>query len=146
MPAVDTSPVDCLYMDLALRMARRGLGQTGSNPSVGAVIVDPASGEIIARGTTANTGRPHAETVAIERAGNRAKGSTLYVTLEPCSHFGRTSPCADAVVEAGIARVVVGIEDPDLRVSGRGIARLREAGIEVLTGVRAVECRRLLPG
>ncbi len=146
MPMPDTSQVDCRYMDLALRMARRGLGRTGSNPSVGAVIVDPASGEIIARGTTADTGRPHAETIAIERAGDRAKGATLYVTLEPCSHFGRTSPCADAVVEAGIARVVAGIEDPDLRVSGRGIARLREAGIEVLTGVRADECRRVTLG
>ncbi len=138
--------LDALYMDLALRLARRGLGRTGSNPAVGALIVDAASGEIIGRGTTADTGRPHAETVAIARAGDRAKGATLYVTLEPCSHFGRTPPCADAVIAAGIARVVVGVEDPDLRVSGRGVARLRAAGIEVVTGVLAAECRRVTLG
>lgn len=133
-------------MDLAVRMAVRGLGRTGSNPSVGALIVDPATGDIIARGTTADTGRPHAETVAIDRAGGRTKGATLYVTLEPCSHFGKTPPCADAVIEAGFARVVVGIEDPDLRVSGRGIARVRAAGIEVVTGILAADCRRVTLG
>ena len=138
--------LDVLYMDLALRMARRGLGRTGSNPSVGAVIVDPASGEIIALGRTADTGRPHAETVAIDRAGARTTGAALYVTLEPCSHFGGTPPCADAVIAAGFARVVVGVEDPDLRVSGRGVARIRAAGIEVVTGVLATECRRVTLG
>ena len=127
-------------------MARRGLGRTGANPSVGAIIVDPNSGDIIARGTTADTGRPHAETIAIARARGRAKGATLYVTLEPCSHFGRTPPCADAVIAAGLARVVVGIEDPDLRVSGRGIERLRAAGIEVDVGVLAGECRSVTLG
>ncbi len=137
---------DALYMDLAVRMARRGLGRTGSNPSVGAIVVDPATGEIIARATTADTGRPHAETIALARAGARAHGATLYVTLEPCSHFGRTPPCADAVIAAGICRVVVGVEDPDLRVSGRGIARLRAGGIEVATGVLAEECRRVTLG
>ncbi len=137
---------DLANMDLALRMAWRGVGRTGANPSVGAVIVDAITGEIIARGTTAEGGRPHAETQAIARAGERARGATMYVTLEPCSHFGKTPPCADAVVDAGIARVVVGVEDPDLRVSGRGIERLRRAGIEVVTGVLAAECRRATLG
>ncbi|MEQ1615370.1 MAG: bifunctional diaminohydroxyphosphoribosylaminopyrimidine deaminase/5-amino-6-(5-phosphoribosylamino)uracil reductase RibD [Hyphomicrobiaceae bacterium] len=137
---------DLANMDLALRMAWRGVGRTGANPSVGAVIVDAITGEIIARGTTEEGGRPHAETQAIARAGERARGATMYVTLEPCSHFGKTPPCADAVVDAGIARVVVGVEDPDLRVSGRGIERLRRAGIEVVTGVLAAECRRATLG
>lgn len=146
MPGGAASDPNLKYMDLAVRMARRGLGQTGSNPSVGAVIVDAASGEIIACGTTAASGRPHAETVALARAGARAKGATLYVTLEPCSHFGHTPPCADAVIAAGITRVVVGIEDPDLRVSGRGIARMRAAGIEVVTGVLSDACRSVTLG
>ncbi len=146
MTAAIPSDGDVHYMAQALLMARRGLGRSGSNPSVGAIIVDPVSGEIIARGTTADTGRPHAETIAIARAGIRAKGATLYVTLEPCSHFGRTPPCADAVIAAGIARVVVGIEDPDLRVSGRGIERLRNAGINVDVGVLAADCRRVTLG
>ena len=146
MTAAIPSTGDAHYMAQALLMARRGLGRTGANPSVGAIIVDPNSGDIIARGTTADTGRPHAETIAIARARGRAKGATLYVTLEPCSHFGRTPPCADAVIAAGLARVVVGIEDPDLRVSGRGIERLRTAGIEVDVGVRAGECRSVTLG
>ena len=137
---------DAAYMALALRMARRGLGRTAANPSVGAVIVDPATGEIIARGTTAPSGRPHAETEALRRAGDRARGATMYVTLEPCSHHGKTPPCADAVIAAGLKRVVVGVEDPDLRVSGRGIERLRAAGIEVEVGVLAAECRRVTLG
>jgi diaminohydroxyphosphoribosylaminopyrimidine deaminase / 5-amino-6-(5-phosphoribosylamino)uracil reductase len=137
---------DRSFMDLALRMAWRGVGRTGSNPSVGAVIVNALTGEIIARGTTAEGGRPHAETIALGRAGVRAKGATLYVTLEPCSHFARTSPCADAVIAAGIGRVVVGIEDPDQRVSGRGLARLRAAGIDVAIGVLSQACRRVTLG
>ena len=146
MTAAIPSTGDAHYMAQALLMARRGLGRTGANPSVGAIIVDPNSGDIIARGTTADTGRPHAETIAIARASGRAKGATLYVTLEPCSHFGRTPPCADAVIAAGLARVVVGIEDPDLRVSGRGLERLRTAGIEVDVGVLAGECRSVTLG
>ena len=137
---------DTDYMELALRMARRGLGQTAANPSVGAVIVDPTTGEILARGNTAATGRPHAETEALRRAGERARGATMYVTLEPCSHFGKTPPCADAVIAAGLKRVVVGVEDPDLRVSGRGIERLRAAGMEVDVGVLADECRHVTLG
>lgn len=118
-------------MAIALAMARRGLGQVAPNPAVGAVIADEATGEVIARGWTQPGGRPHAETEAIRRAGERARGKTLYVTLEPCSHHGKTPPCADAVIAAGIRRVVCGIEDPDPRVSGRGLDRLRSAGIVV---------------
>lgn len=122
-------------MEIAVRLARRGLGSVAPNPAVGAVVVDPRTGEIVARGWTQPGGRPHAEPVALARAGGRAQGATLYVTLEPCSHHGRTPPCVDAIVAAGIARVVCGIEDPDPRVAGRGLARLRDAGIEVLRGV-----------
>ncbi len=146
MPSGPASEIDVRNMDLALRLAWRGVGRTGANPSVGAVVVDPDSGEIIARGVTAEGGRPHAETEALRRAGERARGATLYVTLEPCSHFGKTPPCADAVVEAGIARAVVGVEDPDLRVSGRGIKRMRDAGIEVVVGVLEAACRRVTLG
>lgn len=121
----------------AIGLARRGLGRTSPNPSVGAIVVDPATGEIIARARTANGGRPHAEPVALALAGPRARGATLYVTLEPCSHLGRTPPCADAVIAAGIARVVVGGVDPDPRVAGRGLARLRAAGIEVVENLPA---------
>ena len=126
-------------MDIALMLARRGLGTTAPNPAVGAVIVDETTGEVIARGWTQPGGRPHAETEALRRAGPRARGATMYVTLEPCSHHGGTPPCADALVEAGIARVVVGIEDPDPRVAGRGLDRLRAAGISVTRGVRSAE-------
>lgn len=133
-------------MGIALTMARRALGQAAPNPAVGAVLVDPATGEVIARGSTAASGRPHAETVAGSRAGPRARGATLYVTLEPCSHFGATPPCADAVVAAGIARVVCAIEDPDPRVTGRGLNRLRAAGISVTRGVRAAEAAWITRG
>jgi diaminohydroxyphosphoribosylaminopyrimidine deaminase/5-amino-6-(5-phosphoribosylamino)uracil reductase len=128
---------DSHMMAIALRLAERGLGRTAPNPSVGAVIADEATGEVIARGWTAPGGRPHAETEAIARAGTRTRGATMYVTLEPCSHFGRTPPCADAIVAAGISRVVCAIEDPDLRVAGSGIARLRGAGITVERGLGA---------
>ena len=131
---------DQAFMAVALQMATRGLGTTAPNPSVGAVIVEAATGGIIAGGWTQPGGRPHAETFALALAGARARGATLYVTLEPCSHTGRTGPCADAVIAAGLARVVVGIEDPDVRVSGAGIARLRAAGIAVDVGCRRDEC------
>lgn len=122
---------DAHMMAVALRLAERGLGRTAPNPAVGAVIADEGSGEVIARGWTAPGGRPHAETEAIARAGGRARGATLYVSLEPCSHHGATPPCADAIIAAGISRVVCAIEDPDARVAGRGLARLRAAGIAV---------------
>jgi diaminohydroxyphosphoribosylaminopyrimidine deaminase/5-amino-6-(5-phosphoribosylamino)uracil reductase len=137
---------DRRMMDIALAMARRGLGRTAPNPSVGAVVVDPHTLEVLARATTAPGGRPHAEPVALAAAGARARGATLYVTLEPCSHQGVTPPCADAIVAAGIARVVCAIEDPDPRVAGRGLARLRAAGIAVTRGVRAADARHVTAG
>jgi diaminohydroxyphosphoribosylaminopyrimidine deaminase/5-amino-6-(5-phosphoribosylamino)uracil reductase len=118
-------------MQVALAMARRGLGTTAPNPAVGTVIVEPAGDVLIARGWTQPGGRPHAETEALARAGLAARGATMYVTLEPCSHHGRTPPCADAIIAAGIARLVAAIEDPDPRVSGRGLDRLVAAGIAV---------------
>jgi diaminohydroxyphosphoribosylaminopyrimidine deaminase/5-amino-6-(5-phosphoribosylamino)uracil reductase len=127
---------DARFMRLAIALGERNLGRTWPNPSVGAVVVDE-SGEvpiIIAQGATQPGGRPHAERVALAAAGERAKGATLYVSLEPCSHHGKTPPCADAVVEAGVARVVSAIEDPDARVAGLGHSRLRQAGIEVTLG------------
>ena len=137
---------DNYMMAIALNMARRGLGQTAPNPSVGAVIADEATGEIIARAVTAPRGRPHAETIAIAQAGARAKGATIYVTLEPCSHHGQTGPCADAIIAAGLKRAVVAIEDPDPRVAGRGLDKLRAAGIEVVRGVGSDEARWLTRG
>ncbi len=116
-------------MRAALALARRGLGRVWPNPAVGCVLVK--NGMVVGRGWTQPGGRPHAETEALARAGVRAFGATAHVTLEPCSHHGRTSPCADALVAAGVARVVVALSDPDPRVSGRGLARLREAGVTV---------------
>lgn len=132
---------DVRYMRIALGLARRMLGATAPNPAVGAVIVDEATGEVIARGWTEAGGRPHAETQALARAGERARGKTMYVTLEPCSHHGKTPPCAEALVKAGLARVVVATDDPDSRVSGRGIALLYGAGIELSLSVCASEAR-----
>ena len=133
-------------MAIALSLARRGLGTTSPNPAVGAVIADEETGEVIARGWTQPGGRPHAETEAIRRAGERARGKTIYVTLEPCSHHGKTPPCADAIVEAGLKRAVCGIEDPDPRVSGRGLERLRAAGIVVERRVLAKEAHWITRG
>src|SRR5690348_7634948 len=112
------SQFDAHMMAIALRMAERGLSATAPNPSAGAVIADEMTGEVISRATTARGGRPHAETTAIAVAGERARGATIYVTLEPCSHKGVTGPCADAIVAAGLRRAVVAIEDPDPRVAG----------------------------
>lgn len=142
----DPSAFDTHMMAIALRMAERGLGQTAPNPSVGAVIASPETGELIARAVTAKGGRPHAETQAIALAGARAKGATIYVTLEPCSHHGHTGPCSDAIIAAGLKRVVVAIEDPDPRVAGRGLDRLRAAGIEVVRGVGARAARWITRG
>src|SRR5262249_40744133 len=124
------------------RLGRRNLGRTYPNPAVGAVIVQgEAAGRavVVGRGWTAEGGRPHAETIALAQAGAAARGATMYVTLEPCSHHGNTPPCADALVEAGIARVVMAMADPDPRVSGRGRARLEAAGIAVTADVLADE-------
>lgn len=131
-------------MALALSLGRRGMGQCWPNPAVGCVIV--AHGRIVGRGTTAAGGRPHAEPQALAMAGTAARGATAYVTLEPCSHFGKTPPCADALIDAGVARVVVAVRDSDPRVSGQGFARLRAAGIDVTTGVLADEAARDLAG
>jgi diaminohydroxyphosphoribosylaminopyrimidine deaminase / 5-amino-6-(5-phosphoribosylamino)uracil reductase len=133
-------------MRVALRVARRMLGQTAPNPAVGALIVDEATGELIARGWTQPGGRPHAETHVIERAGARARGKTMYVTLEPCSHHGKTPPCVDAILAAGIGRVVCAVEDPDPRVSGKGLALLRDRGVAIEIGVEAEEARWLTAG
>ncbi len=137
---------DRQMMAIALAMARRGLGRTAPNPAVGAVVADETTGEVIARGWTQPGGRPHAETEAIRRAGERARGATIYVTLEPCSHFGKTPPCADAIVAAGLRRAVCAITDPDPRVAGRGLERLRGAGLEVMRGVLAREAAALTKG
>jgi diaminohydroxyphosphoribosylaminopyrimidine deaminase / 5-amino-6-(5-phosphoribosylamino)uracil reductase len=131
-------------MDAALALARRGLGTTWPNPAVGCVLVKDR--RVVGRGFTASGGRPHAETVALEHAGAAARGATAYVTLEPCSHWGQTSPCADALIAAGVTRVVVGARDPDPRVNGAGLERLWAAGIEVVEGVRAAEAAEVLAG
>jgi diaminohydroxyphosphoribosylaminopyrimidine deaminase/5-amino-6-(5-phosphoribosylamino)uracil reductase len=131
---------DRRFMELALSLGRRGLGRTWPNPAVGAVIVK--EGVIVGRGWTQTGGRPHAEVEALRRAGAAARGATLYVTLEPCSHHGKTPPCADAVIAAGIARVAAALEDPNPEVAGQGFARLRAAGIAVDIGVGAVQARR----
>lgn len=131
-------------MRAAIALARRALGRAWPNPPVGCVIVRDEA--VIGRGNTADGGRPHAETVALARAGARAAGSTVYVTLEPCAHHGKTPPCADALIAAGVARVVIAREDPDPRVDGRGIARLHEAGIDVETGPCAKEAGEVLDG
>jgi diaminohydroxyphosphoribosylaminopyrimidine deaminase / 5-amino-6-(5-phosphoribosylamino)uracil reductase len=121
-------------MHHALALAGRALGRVAPNPAVGCVIVS-ADGRVMGRGWTRAGGRPHAETVALAQAGEAARGATVYVTLEPCSHFGQTAPCADALIAAGIARVVGSVEDPDPRVKGKGFEKLRGAGIEVITDV-----------
>ena len=131
---------DRRFMGLALALGRRGLGRTWPNPAVGAVIVK--DGEIVGRGWTQPGGRPHAEIEALQRAGEMARGATLYVTLEPCSHHGKSPPCADAVIASGIARVVSAMEDPNPEVAGRGHARLRSAGIGVDVGIEAAAARR----
>ncbi len=130
-------------MRLALALGARHLGLTWPNPSVGAVVVDESGPVpvIIAQANTQPGGRPHAERVALAEAGERARGATLYVTLEPCSHHGKSPPCVDAVLNAGIARLVSALEDPDPRVHGHGHARLREAGISVTAGVPGGGCK-----
>ncbi len=127
-------------MALALALGRRGLGRTWPNPAVGAVLV--RNGAIVGRGWTQPGGRPHAETEALRRAGDTARGATMYVTLEPCSHHGKTPPCADAIIAAGVARVVSAIEDPNPEVAGQGHARLRAAGIAVEVGIGADAAHR----
>jgi diaminohydroxyphosphoribosylaminopyrimidine deaminase / 5-amino-6-(5-phosphoribosylamino)uracil reductase len=135
---------DIMNMHHALRLAARGLGRVWPNPSVGAVIIK--NDRIIGRGITARGGRPHAEPQAIAEAGADARGATLYVTLEPCSHHGQTPPCVDAIIQAGIARVVAACGDVNPQVAGKGFAALRAAGIEVTEGLCAAEARALNEG
>ncbi len=139
-PQVERGGDDERWMAAALRLGRRNMGLAAPNPSVGALLVK--DGVVVGRGVTAPGGRPHAETRAIAEAGEAARGATLYVTLEPCAHHGATPPCAQAIVAAGIARVVCAIGDPDIRVAGQGFAILRAAGIELLVGPGTLAARR----
>ena len=135
---------DDRHMTHALALAARGLGQVWPNPAVGCVIVN--KGQIAGRGWTQPGGRPHAETMALAQAGALARGATAYVTLEPCAHHGKTPPCAEALIAAGVARVVSALTDPDPRVSGKGHAMLRAAGIAVTEGVLSKEAREANAG
>src|SRR4051794_25338773 len=133
---------DAEYMKRALFLAARGRGRTSPNPMVGAVLVSP-EGVVVGQGFHAHAGEAHAEVHALGEAGDRARGATLYCTLEPCCHVGRTGPCVERIVEAGISRVVASIEDPNPKVSGRGFAFLRDHGIDVEIGLGASQAARL---
>ncbi len=135
---------DLNFMRAALALGRRGLGTTWPNPSVGCVLV--RDGRVVGRGYTGNGGRPHAEPTALSIAGEAARGATAYVTLEPCCHWGQTPPCTDALIQAGVARVVIAALDPDKRVDSQGVAALRDAGIVVDHGVLEAEARDDLEG
>ena len=142
--STSASEADQRFMELALALGRRGLGNTWPNPAVGAVVVK--DGVILGRGWTQPGGRPHAETEALKRAGRAARGATLYVTLEPCSHHGKTPPCVDAIVRAGIVRVVSALDDPNPEVAGNGYAHLRERAITVDTSICEAEAARAHAG
>jgi diaminohydroxyphosphoribosylaminopyrimidine deaminase / 5-amino-6-(5-phosphoribosylamino)uracil reductase len=133
--------MDERFMRRALAVARRGLGRTSPNPAVGAVIVK--DGDVLAAGYHRAAGKPHAEIEALERAGKKAERATMYVTLEPCNHYGRTPPCTEAIIKSGLRRVVVGMRDPNPNVAGGGCGKLRDEGIEVREGVLEAECRGL---
>jgi len=133
---------DARYMRQAVALARRGLGRTSPNPPVGAVIV--TDGSVVGRGYHRQAGKPHAEVEALQAAAGRARGGTLYVTLEPCAHHGRTPPCTDAIIAAKLRRVVFGSRDPNPQVCGDGMGKLRQAGIEVCGGVEQAACDRLI--
>ena len=137
----DFSLSDTLYMQEALKLARKGLGQTSPNPMVGAVVV--RDNEIVGRGWHPGAGQPHAEIFALKEAGELALDSELFVTLEPCNHQGKTPPCTEAIIRAGVRRVVIGTKDPNPAVTGRGAERLESSGIRVTTGLLEEECRRL---
>ncbi len=139
-----TLTADERYMARCLELARQAWGRTSPNPLVGAVLVN--AGRVVGEGFHPQAGQPHAEVFALQAAGEQAQGATLYVNLEPCNHFGRTPPCTEAIIQAGIRRVVVGMIDPDPRVAGGGIARLQQAGIEVVTGVLAADCQEINEG
>lgn len=137
----EISAFDIQMMQRCLQLARRAAGKTSPNPLVGSVIVK--DGEIIGEGFHPEVGQPHAEVFALQDAGEEAKGATVYVNLEPCNHYGRTPPCSEALIEAQVAKVVTGMVDPDPRVAGGGIEKLRDAGIEVTVGVEETACRQL---
>lgn len=139
-----TSPADIRYMSAAIALARTQLGRTAPNPAVGCILVK--SGRVLATGRTADRGRPHAERVALDAADEPVSGATAYVSLEPCAHYGQTPPCAEALVDARIARVVIACQDEDPRVKGRGVEILRDAGIPVTTGVCAHDAAPLYAG
>ena len=139
-----SADLDTAFMSTALGLARRGLGRTWPNPAVGCVITQ--AGRVVGRGATAPGGSPHAEPQALAQAGAQARGATVYVTLEPCAHHGKTPPCAEALIAAGVARVVVACEDPDPRVDGGGIAMLRAAGIQVDLGCCQAEAEAMNQG
>ena len=139
-----SSDLDNRFMALALTLGRRGLGNAWPNPAVGAVVVK--DGVVVGRGWTQPGGRPHAEVEALRRAGEAARGATLYVTLEPCSHHGKTPPCVDAILAAGVARVVSALEDPNPKIAGEGHARLRQQGVAVDVGLGAEEALRAHAG
>ncbi len=143
-PETSTPDDDRRFMAEAIRVSRTHTGLTDTNPSVGCVIV--RQGEIVGSAVTAIGGRPHAETQAIAMAGEKTRGATAYVTLEPCAHWGRTPPCANALVDADVARVVVAVTDPDPRVAGQGLKILSDAGVTVETGLMEEEGRRALAG
>jgi diaminohydroxyphosphoribosylaminopyrimidine deaminase/5-amino-6-(5-phosphoribosylamino)uracil reductase len=142
--APSETDLDRRFMGHALTLARRGLGRVWPNPAVGCVLV--RDGVVVGEGWTQPGGRPHAERVALDRAGEAARGAVAYVTLEPCSHYGKTPPCADALIAAGVTRVVAACTDPDPRVDGRGLARLRTAGVAVSCGLMEAEARDLNAG
>lgn len=144
MPPTPHSSEDTHWMRRALGLARGMRGRVWPNPPVGCVVVK--EGLCIAEAATHPGGRPHAERAALERAGNAARGAVLYVTLEPCCHWGKTPPCTEAILEAGIARVVASVQDPDPRVNGGGFAQLRAAGIAVDVGEGAEEAQRIMAG
>jgi diaminohydroxyphosphoribosylaminopyrimidine deaminase/5-amino-6-(5-phosphoribosylamino)uracil reductase len=141
---VNFTAEDHRWMARAIRLAWKGRYTTDPNPRVGCVLV--RDGQVVGEGWHRRAGEPHAERIALEMAGEQAGGATVYVTLEPCSHHGRTPPCADALVAAGVSRVVAAMEDPNPRVSGKGLKRLREAGIEAESGLLESEARKLNPG
>ncbi len=136
----ELSPADLRWLEAAARIAMPYRGTTAENPTVGAIVVSP-DGTVLGRGVTAISGRPHAEPQALAMAGQQARGATLYVTLEPCNHWGKTPPCVDAVLASGVARIVCGASDPDLRTAGQSIAKMRDAGLDVVVGknLRCIE-------
>ncbi|MET0500063.1 MAG: bifunctional diaminohydroxyphosphoribosylaminopyrimidine deaminase/5-amino-6-(5-phosphoribosylamino)uracil reductase RibD, partial [Candidatus Binatia bacterium] len=136
-----STDLDKRYLRLACRLALKAVGRTSPNPMVGAVLV--RGGKVIATGFHRRAGEDHAEIVALKRAGAKAKGATLYINLEPCSHYGRTPPCSRALISAGVKEVVAGMEDPNPLVAGKGLGRLRRAGIRVRAGILEEECRKL---